>query len=213
MEKRIKKIQKWLDRCIEACKARSWDNALADMECANAELQGAREQLWKELEESHARKRKRRILAWPTWLRTSIVAVIVLMAGAVPLSVNEGVMKGHTGGSGEDLVLEWVDRDEKRLLAALRESLSENSFREVQRVQEKEGQGVADREDERSTRAEALPEKDGRASNFERVSPERKESSGTSGEERNISVEEVIALVQIGERSLRDQGSVIEIRK
>jgi len=210
VEQRIRKIQKWLDRCLEACKARSWENALADMECANAELRRAREQLWQDLSASLGEDRRGIEKYLPTWIRTSLVAAVVILASAVPLAVNEVVVSRETARSNSELVLEWVGRDEQKLLAALRESLSENSFREVQNVPEKA------EVDNAPSGALVVSRKRSETSVPSKAAQEVEEGSGVSAEsgekEAEVSLEEVIALVQIGERSLRDQGSAIEIR-
>jgi hypothetical protein len=210
VERRIRKIQKWLDRCLEACKARSWENALADMECANAELSRAREQLWHDLSANLCEDRRGIGKYLPSWTRTSLVAAVVILASAVPLAVNEVVVSRETARSNSELVLEWVGRDEQKLLAALRESLSENSFREVQNVPEKA------EFDNAPSEALVVSRKRSETSAPSEVAQEVEEGSGVSAEsgekEAEVSLEEVIALVQIGERSLRDQGSAIEIR-
>jgi len=210
VERRIRKIQKWLDRCLEACKARSWENALADMECANAEFSRAREQLWQELSANLGEDRRGIGKYLPVWIRISLVAAVVILASAVPLAVNEVVVSRETARNNSELVLEWVGRDEQKLLVALRESLSENSFREVQKAPEK-----AEIDNAPSEALAASGKRSGTSAPVKAVQ-EVEEGSGVSAEsgekEAEASLEEVIALVQIGERSLRDQGSAIEIR-
>jgi hypothetical protein len=180
------------------------------MECANAELSRAREQLWHDISVNLGEDRRGIGKYLPAWIRTSLVAAVVILASAVPLAVNEVVVSRETARSNSELVLEWVGRDEQKLLAALRESLSENSFREVQNVPEKA------EFDNAPSEALVVSRKRSETSAPSEVAQEVEEGSGVSAEsgekEAEVSLEEVIALVQIGERSLRDQGSAIEIR-
>jgi len=180
------------------------------MECANAEFSRAREQLWQELSANLGEDRRGIGKYLPVWIRTSLVAAVVILASAVPLAVNEVVVSRETARNNSELVLEWVGRDEQKLLVALRESLSENSFREVQKAPEK-----AEVDNVSSEALAASGKRSGTSAPVKAVQ-EVEEGSGVSAEsgekEAEVSLEEVIALVQIGERSLRDQGSAIEIR-
>jgi len=207
LEKRISKIQKWLDRCLEACRAKSWDNALADMECANAELRNAREKLWEEIANQAVEKPGFLSRSMPA-LRTGVLVAVILITSAVPLSVNNAQLRRDVAGNEEKLVLEWVKSDEHKLLMALRESLSENSFRQTLYTD----QGPA----EKSGKIEPEVSVTGSAAGKISSTDEQKRlqvKENVQKQKPELPVEEVIALIQIGERSLRDPGSAIEIKK
>lgn len=46
MEKKMNRIQRWLDRCVTACKSGAWGSALMEVECLEAGLKSAREEIW-----------------------------------------------------------------------------------------------------------------------------------------------------------------------
>ena len=124
MEKKIARVIRWLERCSKGCGARSWQNALLDMECAKAEMEEARRDLWA-LAEGAGRKNNPARGVVRT-LGVTCTAFLLLLLVAVPLATppaqNALVMVESEPS------LEWVSADEKNLLASLRKGLSEANF-------------------------------------------------------------------------------------
>ncbi len=50
LERRLRRIERWLKRCMAACRCGSWSSALMEIECMEAETQGFRDDLWKTVE-------------------------------------------------------------------------------------------------------------------------------------------------------------------
>ena len=128
MERKFARIYRWLERCAKACSAGSWGSALADMECAKAELEEVRDEIWSQAENAMAPKPAGR---GGTVLRVAFVCSILIFASAAPLAMqSQGpVVQSVAAGPGLDAMaenrLEWVTADEKALLDALRKSLSD----------------------------------------------------------------------------------------
>ncbi len=196
MENKIRKVQRWLERCVEACKSRSWENALADMECATAELESARKELWSVVDGSRAAARSRRRTRR---LEASFVATILVLMSAIPVAMPEPVRKAVQSMGWEDqrAMLEFLTRDEKALITSLRKSLSSaNRF-----------EGIEDRDDIPPAAPEVLVASVPRAapkreSKLLRIKP-LKDADGP------IALDEMVQLLEIGQRALRGNEGLI----
>ena len=196
MENKIRKVQRWLERCVEACKSRSWENALADMECATAELESARKELWSVVDGSRAAARSRRRTRR---LEASFVATILVLMSAIPVAMPEPVRKAVQSMGWEDqrAMLEFLTRDEKALITSLRKSLSSaNRF-----------EGIEDRNNIPSVASEVS------VASVPRTAPKReskplrikilKDADGP------IALDEMVQLLEIGQRALRGNEGLI----
>ena len=127
MEKKIARIYRWLERCAKACSAGSWNSALLDMECAKAELEDVRTEIWSKTEGAfEARSPRRGALV----LKASFLSVVLLFSLAAPLAMQSSrpasfVYRANGDVHSGEHVLEWVTGDEQAVLAALRKSLSD----------------------------------------------------------------------------------------
>lgn len=127
MEKKIARISRWLERCAKACSAGSWNSALLDMECAKAELEDVRTEIWAKNEGLfHVRPVRRGALV----LKASFLSIALIFSLAAPLAVQSSgpgafVQRIHENNRSGEHALEWVTSDEQAVLAALRKSLSE----------------------------------------------------------------------------------------
>lgn len=127
MEKKIARIYRWLERCAKACSAGSWNSALLDMECAKAELEDVRTEIWSKTEGVfEVRPTRRGALA----LKASFLSVVLLFSLAAPLAIQSSrpassVYQASGNVHSGEHVLEWVTGDEQAVLAALRKSLSD----------------------------------------------------------------------------------------
>ncbi|MGC9490015.1 MAG: hypothetical protein ACP5CD_02150 [Thermovirgaceae bacterium] len=202
MEKRFRRVQRWLERCIEACRKEKWPSAVADVECARAELEAARKELWSAVSEAGGAGEARRLgRGLPLVARSAVLAVAVIMAAALPLSTSNVFMTLEQETSG--VSLEWVTPDEKSLLLALRESLSEmNSVRNE--LGSSPGQVPAAKPDRRVARDTA-------ASMTESpVQKEQGKPEGPPSEKAEVTLDEILSLYEIGQRALQWESVVIK---
>ncbi len=180
-----------------------------EMECAKAEMDIAREELWAIAQEEGNGKRIHALAFRST--RAAFVAAFFLLVTAAPIA--NSVMLAQEQGKvaiRTAPVLEWVTADERTLLSALRKSLSEANAGSSHVVFE---------------RADAL---DGGAGNADmRVSPVDRKDRDVTGKqaERSAAVRESVSvksqsavtgemiytLVQLGQKALRNSEPAIRI--
>ena len=128
MEKNLKRVQRWIERCIAACRSERWDSALAEVECARAELESASEEIWQRASGAGEPNRAGRFVGLS--FLSIAMAFLVIMVAAIPISTGGYAPVGVADT--RQLRLEWVTVDEQSVLSALRTSLSEmNQARET----------------------------------------------------------------------------------
>ena len=186
MEKNLKRVHRWIDRCIVACKSGKWDSALAEVECARAELESASEEIWERASGTGNQYPVARIVGLS--LRSMTVAILVIMMAAIPISTG-GYAPVGVADTGQ-LHLEWVTADEQSVLSALRTSLSEMNL----------ARGIP----HPISPSEAEPQS--RPPATERAEPHvaREENKAPTA-----ALDEILTLIEIGQRALRGEGIVI----
>lgn len=207
METQIKKVQKWLGRCLIACRSGSWENALAEMECANAEMEVARKGLWAIVENEGNKDRSGIRSMLPNFVRAGVLAMFIVFASAMPVSrFNINVLFPEMDQDNHKV--EFISTEEEVLLQALRQSLSENGFRETTFTDQGESSII------RRGTVEHVPEKGevvilkGSSHNLS-----GRENQATTPTKKPFDLEELITLVQVGEEVLRESGPAIQIQR
>ncbi|MDR1378187.1 MAG: hypothetical protein LBJ36_03970 [Synergistaceae bacterium] len=211
VEKRIAGIARWLDRCLKAYKTGALESALMDAECARADVELLRNEVWEKLEKQYTVRTRKR----DAWLPAKVAfwAMTVVLAAATPVALLENVPRGEKAlWTGQDSPsLEWVTPDEKTLLSNLRKHLSDaNSFASAQRSEEKE-----EKIDFKPVTATAVAmgkfaEKP--AVILKTPSPEpTKDSEGP--ETPRIPYDRILSLVRTGEKAMKQQESIIVIER
>ncbi|MCF4150649.1 hypothetical protein L2W58_02445 [Dethiosulfovibrio sp. F2B] len=193
MDGKIKKVQRWLERCLVACKSRSWENALADMECASAEMENARRELWSIVDGSRVKTRTRR---FSRSIGASIAAAVFVLVTAFPVSMPEPVrraVRASLAWEDQKALLELVTRDEREMLLMLRKNLSSANIPE----RDPETPAVRENPSDRVSMRAVKVEKTGRLV-----------KDGSS--ESEVPLDRFIELMEIGQRALRtDDGPVL----
>ena len=193
MEKKIARITRWLDRCVKACSACAWQSALLDMECAKAELEEVRADLWARAEGAPAPLN----VAGDMWrfACVSCLSLLLVLSVAAPLAVQS---VRSSVADVPDPVLEWVTADEKALLSAVRKNLSEANL-----------VWISSQENKRFS-PESLPVSPmSRELPKVRV-PEAKESMrAENSAPADREFDTILTLVQIGQKALREQEPAI----
>jgi hypothetical protein len=198
MEKRFRRVQRWLERCIEACKKEKWANAVADVECARAELETAREELWVTLSAREGSREKTGIkYMLPLSARSAVLAILIVMSAAIPLSTGTGSTSARRAE--EAVTLEWVTADEKKMLSELRRSLSDMNMARV--VEEQVFSVVENKIDSGRDVAEAETSKPHGAPTTEGKGP-YVPGQGTPAQ-LEVAIEEILTLYEIGQRALK----------
>ena len=206
MKKKISRIQRWLDRLSTACETGRWDSALVEADCLSAEVREIREDLTLKLENDHAAARGiLRRSAVTMSIKSVGIALFIVMVSTLPLAVEserprtaQNVSK-PAQSNGEE-ILTWVTREEEELIRTLRADLS--------------GQNAGSAKTEKVF---SVPVK-------KRTAAEAKKENAMVSEmpfalntqvrsETLISPEDLLALLQIGEKALRGDAPAIKVIK
>ena len=190
-----------------ACRAKSWENALMEMECAKAEMDLAREELWAAAQEDGNGKRMH-VLAFRS-TRAAFVAALLLLITAAPIANSVTIVQEQGKIAIRTApVLEWVTTDERTLLSALRKSLSEanaGSSREVFAPSDARTDGVGNAE----TRVSAVDRKERDVSG--KLTERAGRESLSAKSQPVVTGEMIYSLVQLGQKALRNSEPAIRI--
>lgn len=214
--KRLRRIERWLARCVEACRCGEWGSAMMEIECMEAETREFREQLWETAAGEAAGKRLRplgkTVFAYARVIALS--ALFVLVTG-LPLSIDQD--RPFYGFQAESL--ELLTSTEGNILAALRENLSSrntgtvvlsielpppDTAPEAPRPGEASARTVPQRR--RAAVVKVLEE----APQMTQADQEEKKDTPAKAED-GPSIEEVLSLIQVGQRALRVSEPAVRI--
>ena len=117
MERRIAVIMRWLERCLNEYRAGSLESALMDAECARADIETLRQDVWAKLERRHGRVSWRGAF-WGRFSSAALSVLLLLLLTASPLStVPSSVLEpGFEEGVSADELSLWsssLRRDEQ----------------------------------------------------------------------------------------------------
>ena len=206
MKKKISRIQRWLDRLSAACEKGRWDSALVESDCLSAEVREIREDLARILENEQTSAfdiLSRSAVAMS--VRSIGIALFIVLVSTIPLAVESErpwsaqYASGPAKNSREEM-LTWVTREEDELIRTLRTDLS--------------GQNAGNTETANvfypplKKMTASVVKKDNVAVSEK---PSVREISVRS--EVGISAEDLLALLQIGEKALRGDAPAIKVIK
>lgn len=204
IERRAHRIERWLKRCLAACRCGSWSSALMEIECMEAEAKGLRDDLWAaaEAEASGRRLRSGRARAFFV-MRVALITAIFVVSLSIPLSVDQDrPFRAFDLGT-----IELLSRSESELISALRQSLSEaNEGRSIVTVEVRPAPAPAANARGAASAAERRQERRVRV-----VRADEQKPTETAEERRSPSIEEVLSLMQIGERALRMPETAVKV--
>lgn len=206
MKKKISRIQRWLDRLSTACETGRWDSALVEADCLSAEVREIREDLTEKLENGNVATAyifSRSTVAMS--IKSVGIALFIVLVSTIPLAVESERPSAAQSASapvqtsGREM-LAWVTREEDELIRILRADLSGQNAELIQ------------------------PEKVFSVPTKKRTSVQGKNENIVVSEipalrnipvrsEAGISAEDLLALVQIGEKAIRGDAPAIRVIK
>ena len=200
MEKRVAGIIRWLERCIKAYKAGAVESALMDAECAKADMEALRSELWKKVETCQSAPARRfnffKVAEAFFW------AFGIMLISATPLALQQDGPAREARAEG-NLTLEWVTPDERALLSNLRKSPSEPLAQIITPEL-----AIAD-----SFVAPAVP---ARSAGPERhrspgSPPLRSEQTGQREPETSLPYDRILSLIEMGGRAMKNETPAIRV--
>ncbi len=217
MERNVRHVQRWLERCLEAYRHRRHGAALAELESARAELEIAREKLSEEM----AGAKTSSPFQTRRCCRIAMTALVFLLALALPTARRADLKELPLFSA--DLArrgsLRLVTEEEKALLENLRKTPVTASVPREQELSESflsppAVEAVAVRVTAKGAEGEKAPEVP--EVSLPPDTSARKSDGGDSDKLKKIesapSVEEVLSLLQTGQRALRHPGKGIPIQ-
>lgn len=202
MKKNITRMQRWLDRLSGACEKEKWNSALLEADCLHAELSKTREDILNEARKEVLAAKEpamgRRSLFMAA--RAAAVAVLIVCFASLPSAVEAdrpwSAESTHTVYVKDDR-LSWVTPEEEELLLVLRSEMSKSDLT------------AANTAAKTQRTAEASPRNISRAAGKDTA----KVSKTTAGNKAagGVNNEDLLALIQIGEKALRGDARAITI--
>lgn len=201
MEKKVQRLQRWLNRISAACEHKRWDSAVVEVDslCAEArEMRGEFCRMMESGEESGAgRIFSRKSVAMS--LKSAVIAIFIVMASTIPLAVEADrpwtVPVAEVKEEKKTDRLGWMTPEEENLLRALREDA--NKAKQVKAAQANPASVKPAAET-----ASAKP--------VVRTQPSEQKRAAA---ETEIAPEELMALIQAGEKALRGNEPAIKVIK
>ena len=198
MTNKTARLQRWLDRLTAACENKKWKSAVAEADCLSAELRMVRDELWEKAEESVEPKRSFNFRTCASFgARSFSIAMAIVCLCTFPIAVESGKPQNiaalPTGAENKFEEFTLVTAEEKELLQMLRANLKESNV--AIRKAEKEAPAAKRKLTARMVERQItdVPEKVP-AQRADRIKPE-----------------ELLTLIQIGEKSLRGDTPAIKI--
>jgi hypothetical protein len=210
-EKRLRRIERWLKRCVEACRCGAWGSAMMEIECMEAETREFRQQLWNTVASEASGKRPRPLgKAVSAYARVIALSALFVLVTGLPLAIDQDM--SFYGFQAESL--ELLTSTEGDILAALRENLSSrNTGTVVLSIELPDAAPDAETAGPGEAAAAVqteLPRKRTAVVKVVEAAPETiQEEEKAPPAETGSSVEEVLSLIQVGQRALRDSEPAV----
>ncbi|MGD9666905.1 MAG: hypothetical protein AB7U31_05550 [Synergistaceae bacterium] len=206
MKKKITRIQRWLDRLSTACETGRWDSALVEADCLSAEVREIREDLTQKLESDHCQAPGIFTRSAVTMSIKSVgIALFIVMVSTIPLAVESerpwtAQNESKPAQSSGEEILTWVTREEDELIRTLRADLS--------------GQNIGSANTESVFSVPVKKRASAQAKREIVVVSEMPAVRNTPViSEAGISAEDLMVLLQIGEKALRGDTPAIRVIK
>ena len=205
MKKKIARIERWLNRLSTACETKRWDSALVEADCLSAEVREIREDLTHMLENDAFETERLFSRSAVTMSIKSIgIALFIVLVSTIPLAVEadkpwaaQAVSKPAKSAPQE--MLAWVTPEEDELIRTLRADLSgKNAVKQTESV----FLAPAKKRASLQVKKESIVFPEIPITQNIRVKPEV-----------GISAEDLLALIQIGEKALRGDTPAIKVIK
>ncbi len=202
MKKKIARLQRWLDRFSAACDNSRWDSAIAEADCLSAEVRDLREDLCDLLNNQGKAKNKVFSLnAFEMSIKSIGIALFIVLASTIPIAVEAEkpltAAAVNVAANKNSEHLSWVTQEEDELLAVLRSDLSgkNKSFS----MAAKNFTGPS------NTVASAVKK------NKKKTETPVLNAAVHGKSDIGVTAEDLLALIQIGEKALRGGDPAIKV--
>jgi hypothetical protein len=122
LDRRLRRIERWLRRLMSACGCEEWSSALMEAECMEAETKGLRDDLWRTVENETCRAARRSLASvLIAGVKVSFIAMFIVLSSVFPLSVDQDRPPSTFSMESEGL---FANNREGEILNSLKRTLS-----------------------------------------------------------------------------------------
>ena len=210
IDRHLKRVERWLKRCMAACKHGSWSDALMEAECLEAETKGLNEKLWSVARDEALDVPDQSMLhsVFAT-VKITVLAMAIVLSAVIPVSLDPESGPGVLEFASRDESIVLMSSVENDIINALGESLAGGNRgsaaasvdipQEVTAAESDRGAAMAAERPRPAPIIAAQPPEPVEVRE-EEVMPARR-----------LSAEEVISLIQVGQRALSssERGVII----
>ncbi|NLV82460.1 MAG: hypothetical protein GXZ18_05575 [Synergistaceae bacterium] len=206
MKKRIIRLRRWLDRLSVASENKHWDSAIAAADCLNAETREIRDELCGMFTEETKRFAFHKfITGLPMYIKTIGIALIIVMLSSMPISIEpekklNAVSKLTVESNKNVKNLNWLTKEEAELLSVFRSDFTESSQMSI---------ASASSEKVANTKKIKRVTKKTTVTDAENIPQELKSNTVA----KSIAQEDLLTLIQVGEKALRGDSFGIKVVK
>ena len=206
MKKRIIRLRRWLDRLSVASENKHWDSAIAAADCLNAETREIRDELCGMFTEETKRFAFHKfITGLPMYIKTIGIALIIVMLSSMPIAIEpekqlNAVSKLPVESNKNVKNLNWLTKEEDELLSVFRSDFTESSQMSL---------ASASSEKVANTKKIKRVTKKTTVTDAENIPQELKSNTVA----KSIAQEDLLTLIQVGEKALRGDSFGIKVVK
>lgn len=216
MKKKIIRLRRWLDRLSRACEGKQWSSAVAASDCLNAEARELREELYGILiEDSHDFRFQKILSTIPLHIKTIGIALLIVSLTSIPIATESENMTVVSKVSSENSFnkknLSWLSKEEAELLTVFRSNFAEGSSMALTplktnvntSVNHKNNAKQSDQKEQGNSKEELFDD------NLKSNAQESKNKSFV----KTTVQDDLLSLIQVGERALRGDSFGIKVVK
>ena len=195
VEKRVAGIIRWLERLKQSYSSGAMENALMDAECAKADLEILRADVWKKISDKTSETHENKILTHAVnFSKIAVLAAIIILTAVFPIS-KEIPAKAIEEVKEKIVLAEPIQIIYENPSASSATQTSVSSIPSVSRKKQ-----AAPKAAKVQSKNAELPQKE-RAFEVEKVGKKQKK----------VAYEELFSLMQTGQKALKNNKSVVKI--
>ena len=191
VDKKITGIIHWLERLNKSYSEGALENALMDAECAKADLEVLRRDVWNRVQPKNYVPRFSFVNFLMSCLRTTSLTILIVLLAVVPIS--------------KDVKANVVELNQLETLETLEKNITPKSVKNTPKIPAK-NKKIAQISAKNSTKN---PTKNSTLKNPEKTLQLAQKSEQKNEKQKSVPYDKVFSLIQTGERALRNESYIV----
>lgn len=213
MKNNIKRLQRWLDRLAAACESGKWESAISEADCLSAEVHDTREKLLMAAEAELTGSRGRARMSsgkFSLTLKSSLIALLIVFGTTVPLAVEpQQISASLPVAAVEEKPSETVEPANTDSFAnTLRKKIEDSSYAAV--IPTESVKAAAAQDTPRPTPPAKRSVAPARTAPKPAAAVQAPRAKHTE-EAASFRAEDLLSLIQAGERALKNERPAIKV--